>query len=122
VATEVDYLDVLKRLGSGRTLDELCQALQTTAQEVVALGKPGTVTLTLKVSNKGPGDVMVIIDEQINRVAPKRDPRGAYYFAVEGGLWKDDPRQAQLTFRDVDPRTGEIRDIPIRERVERTAE
>lgn len=116
----MDVVAVLQRLGAGRLLDELHEALVATAQEVVDTGKPGSVTLTLKVSTKSQGNPMIIIDETVSRSVPKRDPKGAFFWALEGGLHKDDPRQARMEFRSIDPETGEIREPNGHERVERS--
>lgn len=114
----MDALSVLMRLGSGRLLDELHDALVVTAEEVVNTGKPGTVTVTLKVSNKCQGDPLVMVDEIVSRSAPKKDPRGSVFYAINGGLHRDDPRQVKMEFRTVDRETGEIKETPL-ERVER---
>ena len=109
----MDPLATLQRLGQGRLMEELAEALALTAAEVVATGKPGTVTLTLKVSNHGVGDVMVAVEEKLDRKAPTKDARGAFFFAWDGELHKNDPRQPQMDFRTVtDRETGEIREIP----------
>lgn len=115
----MDALGILQRLGAGRLLAELGEALAVTAEEVVATGKPGTVTVSLKVSTKSQGDPLIIVDEIVSRASPRRDPRGAYFFALDGGLYKDDPRQTHMEFRTIDPETGEIREPEARERVER---
>ena len=115
----MDALATLQRLGSGRLLEDLHEALLVAAQEVVDTGKPATVTVTLKVSNKSQGDPMVIVDETVSRSSPKRDPKGAFFFAVDGELHRDDPRQPRMDFRSVDPSTGEIREVETRERAER---
>lgn len=115
----MDALSVLQRLGSGKLLEDIHEALTVTAQEVVATGKPGKVTVTLTVSNKAQGDPLVIIDETVSRTTPKRDPRGAVFYAVDGGLYREDPRQMRMDFRRVDLDTGEIREINEPEKVER---
>ena len=107
----MDALAAMQRLANGRLLEELYDALVTTAKEVVETGKPGTVTLTLKVSTQSQGNPMVIIGETIARKAPQKDPRGAYFFALDGALHSNDPRQPQLEFRLVDRETGEIRSL-----------
>jgi curli biogenesis system outer membrane secretion channel CsgG len=106
----MDALAILQRLGSGQLLDDLSEALTATAAEVVETGKPGKVTVSFKISNKHQGDVLVMIDETVARVSPKDDPKGAFFFAVNGALHRDDPRQAKMDFRAVDTETGEIRE------------
>lgn len=100
-------------------LEELEEALNKAATEVVETGKPASVTLALKISTKSPGDPMVIIDETVSRSVPKRAPRGAVFFAVDGELHREDPRQTRMEFRTVDTTTGEIREPQTREKVER---
>ena len=67
-------------------------------------------------------DLKVIVRETIGRKAPCRDPKGAYFFALDGDLHHDDPRQTRMEFRavDMDSDTGEVRDVPPREREERS--
>lgn len=113
----MDPLSAIQRLGSGHTLEDLYDALTATAQEVVATGKPGQVTLTLKVSNKGQGNPLVIVEETVARTSPKKDPKGAIFYALEGALWREDPRQAHMDFRLVDTETGEIRSVSVDEMV-----
>jgi hypothetical protein len=115
----MDALAVLQRLGSGRLLEDLHTALVTTAEEVVATGKPGKVTLTLTVSNRSQGDPLVMVDETVSRASPKRDPKGAVFYAVDGGLHREDPRQLPLVFRTVDS-DGVIHNTDNDEREERS--
>jgi hypothetical protein len=67
----VDALTVIMRLGQGHLLEELVDALQRTADEVVKTGAGGTVTLTLKVLPLGEvGNPMVGVAEQIGLAKP----------------------------------------------------
>ncbi len=118
----MDPLSVLQRLGSGRLIEDLAAALTVTAEEVVATGKPGTVTLTLKVSTISQGNPLVMVDEQLSRSAPKKDPKGAAFYAVDGTLHREDPRQMVMEFRTINRETGEIREPDDYEREERIAE
>lgn len=111
---------MVQRLGAGHFLDDLNDALAATADEVVATGKPGTVTIKLTVSTKSPGDPMVMVDEAVSRASPKKDAKGALFFAVAGALHREDPRQVRMEFREVNVTTGELRDVPS-EREERGA-
>jgi hypothetical protein len=115
----MDALATIQRLGSGRLIEELHEALIATAGEVVETGKPGTITLTLKISNRNPGDVLVMIDEALSRKSPKRDSRGAIFYARDGELHKEDPWQAKMEFSLVGQNTGEIRQPQGRETEER---
>lgn len=117
----MNALAILQRLASGQLVEELAWALAVTAQEVVATGSKGTVTLTLTVSNRGPGETVIVVEEKISRKAPGKPARGAIFYAVDGGLFRDDPRQPQIDFRAIDTTTGEIREPHRREYVEREA-
>ena len=106
----MDALAVLQRLGSGRLMEELHKALTQTAAEVVETGNPGTVTLALRITTKGQGNPMVVIDESVGRTPPKKAAQGAILWALEGQLHSQDPRQARMEFRAVDTETA-IRDV-----------
>ncbi len=83
-----------------------------TAQEVVESGNKGTVTLTITITTKTQGDSLVMVDEKVSRTVPKANPKGAYFYAVDGDLHRDDPRQAPLNLRAVDTATSEARIVP----------
>jgi len=97
----MDSLALILRLGSGQLLDDIAEALVATSAEVVETGKPGTVTVKFKVTTKHQGDPLITIDETVARVSPKEDPRGAIFWAIEGELHREDPRQGKLEFREV---------------------
>jgi hypothetical protein len=100
----MDGLHVIERLGGGHLIDEIHAALLDVSEEVVATGKPGSVTITIKVSHPKNADaLLVVMDEEVKRSMPKNDPRGAMFYAHETELHERDPRQATLPeFRVVD--------------------
>lgn len=106
----MDALGIVMRLGQGHLLEEFADALQRTAEDVVETGQAGTVTLKVKVSPTGEvGNPMVAFLEELSRSAPKRKPRGAFLFAVDGALHKSDPRQTAMDFRDVNHGAIDVR-------------
>ena len=115
----MDPLAVIQRLGGGHALEELAEALAEVAAEVVATGKPGRVTLVLEVATETPGTPLVLIRETLTRTLPKKAARGAMFFARDGELYREDPYQPRLPFRELDTGTGEIRQPEIRAREER---
>lgn len=117
----MDALAALQRLGGGHFIEELASALIVTSEEVVTTGKPGTVTVTLKISQKPAGTPSVIVEEAIARTAPKKDAKGAFFYAVDGELHHNDPRQVQMEFRTVDKVTGEVIEVPASSTVVREA-
>lgn len=107
----MDALGTISRLGGGHLLDELAEALQRTAEDVVETGQAGSLTLTLVVkAAQGIGNPMVSVEETLARRAPKRKPHGAFLYALGGELHARDPRQVEMHFTVVDATTGEIRD------------
>ena len=110
----MDGLAILQRLGSGKLVDLIADALVATADEVVTTGNPGAVTIKLTVTTSQQGDPMVIIHPAINRATPKVEPNPGFFFAVEGELHREDPRQIRMDFRAVDTETGEIRQVDDR--------
>ena len=109
----MDALGVLQRLGSGKLIDDLHFALVDIAEQVAHAkkGSKGTVTLTFEIS-KDTEDAMVSIIETISRRPPKSEPRGAFFFAMDGGLHREDPRQPSMEFRVLESdQAPEVRDI-----------
>lgn len=105
----MDALSALQRLGRGQLIDDMYAAIVAVAEEVVATGKPGAITVKLTLKNEGGvGDPAIVVRETLTRTTPKRDPRGALFYALDGALWRDDPRQVRMDFRTVDTRTGEV--------------
>lgn len=111
----MDALHILERLGGGHLIEEIHAALLDVSEEVVATGKPGTVTVTLKVSHpKGADALLVVMDEEVKRTMPKTDAKGAMFYALDAELHASDPRQDPLpAFRVVDEGKGaELRETP----------
>lgn len=107
----MDSLGTIARLANGHLIDDLAEALERIAAEVAETGKPGSVTLKLAVKPLGePGNVMVAIEEEIGRTPPKRPARGSIFYSVEGGLYREDPRQTRLPFRAVANEAADVRE------------
>ncbi len=107
----MDALAIIMRLGQGHLLEELADALQRTADEVVKTAQPGQVTLTLKVLPLGEvGNPMVGIAEQIGTSLPKRKSKGSILYSHEGALHENDPRQGPMEFRVVETAPAVVRE------------
>lgn len=117
----MDPLAILQRLGRGTVIPDLAEAISKASDEVVATGKPATVSLSLKITTQSVGDPMVRIEETIARSSPKKDAKGAFFFAVEGELHRDDPRQLELDLRSVDGGVGTARAVDARAAVREVA-
>lgn len=128
-AHDVEFVEVLVRQGRGSTNEELSEALRELTKRVVATGKPGTINLTVNVSQiKKTGQL--IISDKIRTKLPEYDRPVTIAFADEAGnLLREDPNQRPLwggieDLEDkpvavvnlggevtvVDPTTGEIKE------------
>lgn len=89
----VDWLGTHKK---GEVDTELTHHLRELIEAVQETGKPGTLTLTLKVSRKGERQVNVI--EDVKTKVPVHDRSESIYFVDQQlNLQREDPRQGVLT-------------------------
>ena len=89
----VEWLATYKK---GETDGELTHELRTLIEQVQETGKPGTITLTLRVSRKGERQVNVIEDIKVK--TPQHDRSETIYFVDQHlNLQRNDPRQGVLT-------------------------
>lgn len=108
----MDAYQTISRLGQGRLIEMLADAVERTSEEVVASGTAGTVTLKLKITPfPGGGPVCIAIEEQISRQTPTKKPLSAVLFSVDGELHREDPREIKMQFETIDTTTGEIRTV-----------
>lgn len=118
----MDALSIAKRLAGGYLIGELTAALEAVAAEVVESGNPGKVSISFAVKpvGKDRGDPRVIVEESIDRKPPTRPVRGSIFYAYQGELHVDDPRQVRMDFRAVTDQPADIRETddapaPVRE-------
>lgn len=91
-----EALDIIDRLAGGYLIEKLAEAVVEISSEVATIRQPGAVGLKLAIKPVGDGTPEVLIEETITPTRPKRRPRGAILWAVEGSLHEDDPRQEQM--------------------------
>lgn len=89
---------VLSHIDFGALLPSLSEDLQLLTKEVKASGRPGSLSLSLKIKPTGNrGQVEIVADATLKR--PKADPSKSIFFATDKGeLLRDDPRQKKLPF------------------------
>ena len=113
------FADWLREQSSGKTHDELSEALWDLIARVRDTGKKGSVSLTVSVAlMKGDKDVLIVSDEIKLRI-PEHDRKASLFYPDRNGnLARTDPHQ--LTFESlrevpgtglVDTTTGEIKEI-----------
>ncbi len=91
----MDAYQVADKLGAGHLMNEMYGELLRVANEVVATGKDGKVTVSLTVK-KNPGDISVTVLESVGSSLPKSQAFGALFFYHDGQFYERDPRQAEM--------------------------
>lgn len=88
--------NILATLQKGRTHAELGRALVALTEAVVATGKAGTLTLTLKISpSKQFG--MVELEDKVTAKPPEPERYASlFYVADDHNLTRSDPNQLEL--------------------------
>lgn len=104
----MDSLAIVQRLGTRRFIEELAGVLAEVGNEVTQTRKKGKVTVVFTLSPGADDGVSLQVAEEIKRTPPVKNSRGAYFFALEGGLHDADPRQPQLDFHSVERTHGEV--------------
>jgi hypothetical protein len=109
------FLETLRELRAGRTMDDLAENLAAIVTAVRATGKSGRLQLTLVVKPpKAGGASYLMVEDSILTKIPKLDHGDTVFFHTkDGGLSRQDPGQQELSFKavpteQVDTRTGEI--------------
>lgn len=104
------FTTTVEQLRDGQTLLELHLAVQKIVGDVLAVGKPGHVTLKIQVApTKAPG-TLLITDEVVVK-EPKADREVTVLYAdKDHTLSRRDPRQPKL---DGLEKPGEVRNFPV---------
>lgn len=92
------FFDTLKTLRKGKTVAELDDAMGELVEKVKRTGRPGELTLKIKVKPLGKGEVdQVNIEDDVVMKLPKFE-RGVTMFFVDddNSLVRTDPRQTDL--------------------------
>lgn len=89
------FVEWLEQYKKGEVDGELTHELRTLIEAVQDTGKPGAITLTLKVSRKGDRQVTIIEDVKVS--TPRHSRSESIYFVDQHlNLQRNDPRQGVL--------------------------
>lgn len=110
------FADWLREQSSGKTHDELSEALHTLIAKVLDTGKKGSLTLTVSLAPLKDDIEVLIVSDEIKLKLPEHDRKASMFYPDDmGNLSRTDPNQ--LTFEtlrevpaNVDPITGEIKE------------
>lgn len=97
------FVEWLEKYKKGEVDGELTHELRTLIEAVQETGKPGTVTLTIKVTRKGERQVTIIEDVKVKTPVHSRSEQ-IYFVDQHLNLARNDPRQGVLA--DIRPRTA----------------
>ena len=90
----------LSAMDYGNTLAQLSDGLAVLVKEVASSGRPGALTLSIKLKPTGGRGQIEVISE-VTTKRPASEPGKSLFFAgPHGELLRDDPRQGKLKFGD----------------------
>lgn len=96
------FADVLREINHGAVADLAASQLADLVQQVSHVGRPGTLTLTIKVAPFTGGGNTLQVSAATALKAPKHDPHaGVFFFSDSGALSRNDPNLTPL-FTDKD--------------------
>jgi hypothetical protein len=100
------FADVLGEINHGAVADLAASQLAELVQQVSHVGRPGTLTLTIKIAPfTGGGNTLQVAAATVLK-APKHDPHaGVFFFSDAGALSRNDPNQPAL-FAEKDATTS----------------
>ena len=87
------FADFIGTFGNGSLNDEMTAKFKDVAAAVQLLDKDGTITLTLKMSQKAGG---MIVQPSIKVVAPEAKNNQFFFIDKDGMLVRRDPNQPQI--------------------------
>jgi hypothetical protein len=102
------FLTLLQTHRGAGVLADASQGLSELVAAVQNTGKPGTLTVTLRISPASRGNSAVVVGDRIVAKVPQMAAEESFWFATEDGkLLRDDPRQARLPFPRAVPEAQE---------------
>lgn len=92
-----EFMDTMRSLRQGAAVGELSDEMTSLVQAVQATGRPGSITLTIKVKPfKGDTSVLTV-EDSITVKTPKPEKGASILYAdARGNLSRKDPRQPDL--------------------------
>ena len=89
--------DILRDIRKGRAVDLASQRLAEIVQAVDETGKPGSLTITIKVKPEKGGGSLKNLAVDVKAKIPEIDlPEGIFYSDADGDLHRSDPKQEEM--------------------------
>ena len=94
--------DILREIRRGRVVDQASRALAEVVRAVDETGKPGEITITMRVKPEKGGGTQKTIAALVKAKVPQADiPEAVFFSDRDGDLHRSDPAQEEMSFRDV---------------------
>jgi ribosomal protein S28E/S33 len=89
--------DILREIRKGRAVDLASQRMAEIVQAVDETGKPGELTITIKVKPEKGGGSQKVIQVAVKAKIPEVDlPEGVFFSDEDGDLHRTDPAQNEM--------------------------
>ncbi len=107
------FTDVIRDINGGKFSEELSDSLSDWVAACLATGKPGTMTLTLKLKPGKGGSTVLTVELECKVKEPDFERPSTFFFIANGNtLVTENPEQKKLPFKEiVDTSTGEIKQV-----------
>jgi hypothetical protein len=94
--------DILREIRRGRAVDQATRLLSEVVLAVDETGKPGEVTITIKVKPAKEGGSEKTLQAIVKAKVPNADiPEAVFFSDQSGDLHRADPAQSEMELRDV---------------------
>lgn len=94
-------MEVLGQIRGGAAVNDAAKDFLELCQRVRATGKPGSLTLTIKVNpDKNDFDVYEVTPDVTVKLPKVARAKGLFYMTPDAQLVREDPKQAKLEFED----------------------
>jgi len=106
------FLETVRQLRSGKTQDELSQAVNELVNDCRNTGKAGELVLKIKINPDKGGNGQYFLSDEVVVKRPKYDRSKTLMFGTpEGNLQRTDPNQGELPLRSVSDPVATVKTI-----------
>lgn len=94
-------MEVLGQIRGGAAINDAAKDFVELCQRVRDTGKPGSITLTIKVNpDKNDPDVYEVTPDVTVKLPKVARAKGLFYMTPDAQLVREDPKQAKMEFDD----------------------
>jgi vacuolar-type H+-ATPase subunit E/Vma4 len=104
------FADILREIDAGEFYDKLSGQLSELVEAVVTERKPGELSLKIKVRPNGETSIQLMSESKV-KVPERAVPPTIMFVGAGGILQRNDPRQAELPLRAIQPDDRPVRKL-----------